>query len=518
MHQHHRWLAAALALILALVLAAPALAVTPEDYNKNLPQNLEEGHLYADASVLIDGDTGEVLLAKNARARMYPASTTKVMTLMLALESGISLDTPIIIPKQAAQIPSDSSLVPVFPQDQMTFEDLLYGFMLTSGNDGANAIAVLVAGSVDAFVARMNARVTELGCEGTHFANAHGYHDEEHYTTALDMATIAREALKLDKFRQIVSTPRYVMHIQRGGQAIENVVRNTNALLKDDSPYYYADCIGVKTGYHSLAGQCFVGAAERDGVRLVTVDFHSMGSNDKWVDTIRLFNYGFTCYTAYTLDEMFDYASSQIATLKISNAIESDPYGGTLQMDLAQISNPDYIRMVHANSEEAMNAAIEDFVSRSELTITDDMIAPISKGEIMGRFRYVDQTGEEVTALLIATRSVEEQPPRMTLKDIFPFLRNFENPLFTALSIVLVLLVLLLIISGIARKVSRDRRRSRIYEARKEEYLRQRRMERRRQEKKRRRHADKAGAAKRAKRGGNQFEDDDDDEDDLFSV
>ena len=149
---------------------------------------------------------------------MYPASTTKVMTLLLALESGISMDTTIVIPQQANQVPADSSLVPVFPGDVMTFRDLLYGFMLTSGNDGANAVAVLVSGNVESFVDRMNKRAEELGCEGTHFANPHGYHDENHYSTALDLARITSEAVKLDAFRKIVSAPSYTMSIPPGRQ------------------------------------------------------------------------------------------------------------------------------------------------------------------------------------------------------------------------------------------------------------------------------------------------------------
>ena len=260
------------AALLALLLvcgAAPALADSPSDYNKNVPQLLTEGNLYAEASVLVDAENGDVLFSKNARARMYPASTTKVMTLLLALESGIAMDTPIVIPQQAAQIPADSSLVPVFPGDMMSFRDLLYGFMLTSGNDGANAIAVLVSGNVEAFVDRMNQRARELGCEDTHFANPHGYHDPQHYSTALDLARIACEAVKLDSFRKITSTPSYTMSIRRGNNEIETRVTSSNSLLKKDNTYYYPDCIGIKTGYHSMAGQCFVGAAERDGVRYI---------------------------------------------------------------------------------------------------------------------------------------------------------------------------------------------------------------------------------------------------------
>ena len=479
-----RWMAGLLAALVALMFALPAMAEeTPSDYNRNVPQLLREGHLYAQAAVLVDADNGDILFAKNARQRMYPASTTKVMTLLLALESGISMDTTIVIPKQASQIPADSSLIPVFPGDVLTFRDLLYGFMLTSGNDGANAVAVLVSGSVEAFVDRMNARAAELGCENTHFANPHGYQDENHWSTALDLAKIACEGVKLDAFRQIVSATSYTMSITRGGVAQSIRVTNTNALLKPDHTYYYADCIGIKTGYHSLAGQCFVGAAERDGVRLVTVDLHGMGSQEKWIDTIRMFNYGFTCYTAYSMEQMFTFASPKIATLRVSNAIESDPEGGMLGVKIAQISDPDYTRMVENDNEQAMTEAVEDFVSRCEMTVTSDMVAPISQGEIIGRLRYVDQSNKVITALLVAERSIAEQPPRAELTDIFPVLAYFENPLVVLLAAVLILLIVMLLIAATVRGRRKEKRRKKIYEARRLEYMRRKSAQKRREAK-----------------------------------
>ena len=481
-----RWMAGLLAACVALLCAVPALAESPSDYNKNVPQLLKEGHLHAESAVLIDAENGDVLFAKNATQRMYPASTTKVMTLLLALESGIGMDTTIVIPQQSTQIPADSSLVPVFPGDVMTFRDLLYGFMLTSGNDGANAVAVLVSGNVESFVDRMNKRAEELGCEGTHFANPHGYHDENHYSTALDLARIAAEAIRLDSFRRIVSATSYTMSIQRGNSQMDHRVVNTNSLLKEDNTYYYPDCIGIKTGFHSMAGQCFVGAAERDGVRLVSVDLHGEANTDKWVDTIRMFNYGFTRYTGYTLEEMFNFAGERIATLRVPNAIDSDPGKGLLNPKIAQISDPDYTRMVENDNETAMQNAIDDFISRCELTVTSNMVAPVSEGEIIGRVRYVDQSGGVITALLVADRDIAEQPARTSLTDIIPALAYFENPLVVLLAVVLILLIVLLLVAGAVRGAKKDRRRKQIYEARRLEYMRRMSAQKRRDAKNRR--------------------------------
>ena len=190
----HRKLSALLSLILilAVALAAPALALTPNDYDAASPAQLSSDMLYSQAAVLIDAGSGDVLFGKNERDRMNPASTTKIMTLLLGIESGIPLDQQIAIPQAAADIPGDSSIIPVYPGETMSFGDLLLGFMLASGNDGANAVAVLVSGSVDNFVELMNRRAAEIGCTDTHFANAHSYTDENHYTTAYDLALITR--------------------------------------------------------------------------------------------------------------------------------------------------------------------------------------------------------------------------------------------------------------------------------------------------------------------------------------
>ena len=155
-----RKLPALLSIILIIVfsLSASALALTPADYDASAPQSLTADELYAQSAILIDADSGDVLFSKDAYTRMHPASTTKIMTLLLGIESGIDLDQQIAIPQAAADIAKDSTMVPVFPGETMSFRDLLTGFFLNSGNDGANAVAVIVSGSVEKFVERMNQR------------------------------------------------------------------------------------------------------------------------------------------------------------------------------------------------------------------------------------------------------------------------------------------------------------------------------------------------------------------------
>ena len=472
----HRKLSALLSLILilAIALAVPAFARTPDDYDKSLPAQLSADMLYSQAVVLIDADSGNVLFGKNERDRMNPASTTKIMTLLLGIESGIPLNQQIAIPQAASDIPGDSSLIPVYPGETMSFGDLLLGFMLASGNDGANAIAVLVSGSVENFVALMNQRAAQIGCTDTHFANAHGYTNEDHYTSAYDLAMITRVAMQNPTFRQIVNNYKGTITVNERGQL--NLVSKYE-IMKPTSQFYYEGCIGVKTGTTSAAGECFVGAAERDGATLISVALKSAKTEleeYRWIDTARLFDFGWTCYDVYTLDQMFDVAKGKIANVVVSNASEDDPFGGKLDLEIAQISDSSYLRMVERSSANALSDAVEDFCSKSSIRLTrETLTAPISKGEIIGDFSYLDaSTGGVVTAKVVAGRDVAEQINPPTLLDYFPFLRIFSNRIFLALLAVLAVLIVLIVILALSRRAAKQRRRRRIYEQRKREYQR----------------------------------------------
>lgn len=263
----------------------------PMFFDDSDPLALTPDYLYARACVLMDADSGEILFEKQPDQQMYPASTTKIMTLMLALGK-LKLKKVVTIPKEASQVPGDSSLVPVTVGEEMTARDLLTGLMLRSGNDAANAAAVLSYGTIDKFVAAMNKKAAELGMTGTHYVNAHGYHDPEHYTTARDMAVLTRQALKSQSFVDIVSTLRYTMAATAKRAAL--TLKNSYAILLSDSSYYDANAFGVKTGYTSKSGYCYVGAARAQGRTLIAVVLKSgRQKEDKWVDAHRLFEYGF---------------------------------------------------------------------------------------------------------------------------------------------------------------------------------------------------------------------------------
>jgi len=462
-----RRIASLIAVLLAFVLTVPAFAA-PEDYDASKPAVLSADHLYGETAVVVDSESGEALLNKNGSVRMYPASTTKIMTLLLAIETGWDLDMTVTVPAEAGDIPGDSSIVPVFKGEVTTFGDLLHGMMLMSGNDAANAVAVIVSGSLPAFVEKMNARAAELGCTGTHFMNAHGYHDDNHYSTALDLALITREALKHSVIREIVSTQSYVIN---ASPREPFQIKNSNNMIMPNSAFYYEDCIGVKTGTHSKAGKCFVGAAEKDGLTLITVTLNCATDEAKWRDTTRLLDYGFTRYSPYTLEQMFGMTSSRLVTTRVSNAHEDDPMGGVLEMKITQVSDPSYVRMIQTGSDEARERALTDFAQRAQITLMDNLAAPITAGEFVGTFAYTTQDGQTITASLIAGRSIEAQPEKITVYDVFPFLRAFENPLVLLLLAVLILLIVVLVMYSSVKRRRRERRRRELYERRRREYM-----------------------------------------------
>ncbi|MEG0741179.1 MAG: peptidoglycan-binding protein [Clostridia bacterium] len=262
----------------------------PPFFDTRKPLSLTGDYLYSKSCILIDAPTGKVLFALNEHERRFPASTTKMMTLLLAVEQS-RLEESVTIPQSASDIPKDSSLVPVYPGEQMRMLDLLYGLIIHSGNDAANAVAELCAGSVDAFVARMNERAAQLGMVDTHFMNPHGYHDDNHYSTAYDLALLARMGLTNPVFCQVVTCLRYTMPptAKRG----ELILQTTHELLNPASPYYIPGAAGIKSGFTSLAGSCYVGAAQRGDRTLIAVVLGSPSTDRTWQDLSKLFEYGF---------------------------------------------------------------------------------------------------------------------------------------------------------------------------------------------------------------------------------
>ncbi len=233
----------------------------------------------AASAILMDADSGRVLYAHNADRQMRIASTTKIMTALVAIEHG-SLSDTVKVSREAAY--TEGSSMYLKEGETLTLETLLYGLMLCSGNDAAVAIAERVGGSVPRFVKLMNEKAAALGMEHTSFANPNGLDDEKHYSTARDMAVLARAALEDQRLMRIASTRSVTI----GGRTMQN----HNKLLG-----YMDGCLGLKTGYTRAAGRTLVSCAERNGQRLIAV---TLQDGNDWADHQALYEYGFSTYPA----------------------------------------------------------------------------------------------------------------------------------------------------------------------------------------------------------------------------
>lgn len=272
----------------------------------------------ASSAILIEADTGEVIFEKNANERLPMASTTKIMTAVVALEaiSDEDLSRTVSVAESACGV--EGSSIYLTPGEELSLEELLYAMLLESANDAAAAIACEIAGGVEEFAVLMNSTAHRLGLSDTHFTNPHGLDNEAHYTTASDLARLTAYAMQNEHFREIVSTYRYTIP-QNGDEGVR-VLLNHNKLLRMSK-----DAIGVKTGFTKKSGRCLVSAAERDGVSVIAV---TLNAPDDWRDHTLLHEYGFSKYHRKSLAEVGEFTyeipcpNAQNGSVTISNTDE----------------------------------------------------------------------------------------------------------------------------------------------------------------------------------------------------
>jgi len=286
------------AAILAMAVFLLVLVAVPVGQAK-VPELL----LKARSAILLHADSKQILYAKDAHRRMYPASTTKIMTALLTLRHG-RLNDLVQVGREVAFTPKDGSLIEIQPGERISVRDLLYGLMLRSGNDAAYTLGVYVARRVTGdprldeqlaitrFIKMMNETAQEIGAKGTSFVNPDGYHEPNHWTTAYDLALIAREAMLSKLMRQIVATTSYrPTSWQHNGECPE--WENGNQLI--DAEKGYVGVTGLKPGYTPQAGFCHIATASRDEFKLISVVLES-SSKGRWEDSVTLLEYGFTAY------------------------------------------------------------------------------------------------------------------------------------------------------------------------------------------------------------------------------
>jgi D-alanyl-D-alanine carboxypeptidase len=268
-----------------LLLTTHAVYAAPSNPN---PRPLVRPEISARAAVLLNPVSGQVLFAKNPHRRLPQASTTKVMTTLLALEH-LDLNTKIPVSQGAAN--TEPSRIGLRPGEVMYVHDLLYGLMLKSGNDAAEVVAEAIGGSVAGFATLMNAKAQQLGAANTSFRNPHGLDADGHYSTAYDLVLIFRHAMENPVFAEIVRTRRASLRVESGDHSEHwrfVPVRNTNKLLTS-----YPGANGGKTGYTSKARRCYVGEVQRGPIRLIV---SLLGSTRRWQDAKALLDYGFAYY------------------------------------------------------------------------------------------------------------------------------------------------------------------------------------------------------------------------------
>lgn len=268
----------------AAVLCCAALALF---HSSAAAEDGEPVDTSARSAILIERTTGKVLLAHNSREKLPMASTTKIMTALLAMERG-NMEEIVTVGRNAYGVPGTSIYLSL--GEKITLHDLLCGLMLASGNDAAVAIAEHIGGDVQTFCEMMTQRAAELGCTGTVFTTPHGLPAEGHCTTAHDLALIAREAMSHELFRQIVSTRR--ASIPWEGRSYSRILNNKNKLLSD-----YEGATGIKTGYTRAAGRCLVFGAQRDGLEVIGV---VLNCSDWFSEAARLMDMGFAKYEMFT--------------------------------------------------------------------------------------------------------------------------------------------------------------------------------------------------------------------------
>mgnify|MGYP006066267981 FL=1 len=251
--------------------------------------------LYAESAILVDADTGQILLEKNMNKKMYPASITKIMTCLLAMERAKPGDVVTVTDEVVAEVPRDTTHIALTGGEQLTVEQLEYAMMVESANDAASVLAAHISGSTQAFAMLMNDRAKELGAKDTHFTNANGLPDPSHYTSAYDMALITRAAMQYPEFRSLAGTTSYEIpptNKQSETRRLNN--RNYMFTLNDTYPGAFAG----KTGWTEEAGHTLVTIAERDGVTLICIVMHSDGVVDaQYIDSTAILDYGFDNYT-----------------------------------------------------------------------------------------------------------------------------------------------------------------------------------------------------------------------------
>ena len=349
------------------------------------------------SALLMDYSSGKILYEKNINEKRYPASLTKIMTAIIVLENCELSDTATVSYDAVMSLSSGYVTANLQIGEELTVEQLLYVLMVGSSNDAAIVLAEHVSGSVEKFADLMNEKAKELGCTSTNFVNPNGAHDENHYSTAYDLALMARYAMQNETFRTLVSTTSYTLPITNKYDREDRIFRTTNSLLHLDTSdradnYYYQYATGIKTGFTTPAGNCLIASANKNNLELITVVLGAGQTKDglsqRYLDTLSLFDYG---YSTYTLKQIIN-KGGIIQTLNIKNATRK-----TKKVE-AVVANDVYALMKQADKNSAV---------LPEINLNDNLKAPLKKGDVIGSVTYTVE-GIQYTEDLLANNDVKK--------------------------------------------------------------------------------------------------------------
>lgn len=398
---------------------------------------LEPPEFHGKNAILVDANYNEVLYEVGGYDKVYPASITKVMTALLTLEAieagQITAQTQVTASATATTIPEGSSTANIQAGEVLTVEQLLYCLLLPSANEASQILAETVAGDIDTFVGMMNDKAKELGCENTHFANPHGFHDPDHYTTPYDITLFMKAAMEYDLFQDIVTSPNYT--IPATNLSEERIVRNTNALTSNwkYTGYLYTPGTGGKTGSTDEAGKCLVETAKKGDSYLISV---VMGEPEtitladgtekiaEFYDTIQLLDWGFENFQRTVISE----DSEVVAKVNVTLSTQTDQVmvrpSGTIARTLPKDVDVDQM-------EKVINL------------FNDTVEAPVEQGEVLGTM-VLKYEGEEYGTLdLVADSSVERSELLYRLDRIQKFFQNWWVKLLLVIVVVAVVALLL---------------------------------------------------------------------------
>ena len=340
----------------------------------------------AKASLIVEVNSGKIIYENNAKVQNYPASVTKILTAILVIENCRLDDIAVVSQNTVSNIPEGYAVAPLFVGEEMRIEDLLYALMLSSANDAAFVLAEHVGGTTENFVDMMNKKAQELGCKNTNFVNPNGIHNDNHYTTAYDMYLISKYAMQNKTFAKIVSTYEHILPATNKYSNNDRIMINTNDFINPKSVYYDKNIKGIKTGTTMQAGNCLITNVAKDDIEIITVILGAETSDSKFSETSKMINYMFSNYTHTVVHKKGDVIKSidaQKATKETKN--------------LNLVISDDIITMNNIN----INAKDTE----PEITLYENVVAPIYKGQELGTIKYTVD-GLEYNAKLLAQNNV----------------------------------------------------------------------------------------------------------------